>query len=226
MNYPARADSRRNQVEHQSHRQRLGRQHRCRRCRQRRFRRPQPRGGGGDIAEAHGIRSLIGYNIPNGTPVRITGNVFTNLTIQDDNNGCTVTFPAGSIPIPERATTVTIPNGTQLRLAEPRCFTSNNSVTISGGTQSFIKSSVTANLSHASARIHEVPHSHSATYATGTGFFCGRLYRWSDFQPGESRPLFLTAARRSLMGWVWVDSVGQQVVQCSGGPPIPRLTGQ
>lgn len=126
---------------------------------------------------------------------------------------------------------MSIPSGTVLQLGEPTCWTSNSGLTLgnvySGQVlRGILTSNLTATVAHASARIHEAPHAHSVTYVTGTGFFCGRLYRWSDFQPGESRPLFLTAARRSLMGWVWVDSVGQQVVQCSGGPAIARPSGQ
>ena len=58
-------------------------------------------------------------------------------------------------------------------------------------------------------------HSSTAVGVTGTGFYCGRHYRWSEFERDENRPLFITAARRSLIGWVYVDSTGQQVASCT-----------
>ena len=81
----------------------------------------------------------------------------------------------------------------------------------------------------ASGTIYSQPHQHpggTAGGATGTGFYCGRRYEWSEFPPDESRPLFAAASRRSLLGWVWADAGGQQVAACAGHPPIFRPPGQ
>ena len=84
-----------------------------------------------------------------------------------------------------------------------------------------------AHVDDPSARFDGEPHNtHSISLPTSTGFTCGgRLYTWSEFEPDETRPLFLTAARRSLMGWVRV-STGQQVAQCAAGRIMERPANQ
>ena len=231
---PNRTDAGRNYLDHQKfNHQHSGRSRRCRCRRQRRFCRPQPRGGGGgggEIVEAHDVPgSLMRYNIPNGTLIRThpQGSLPTRI-IQDDGGGCTVVFPEDAIPIPEGATTVTILAGTSLAPTEsggcgiqygiifPPSPSNPNLTSIT------LRNNLVVQLSNASVSTYAKSHGHSAPYATGTGFYCGRLYSWSEFEPGESRPLFLTAARHSLMGWVVADSSGQQRAQCAGGRPIFR----
>ena len=89
--------------------------------------------------------------------------------------------------------------------------------TLTAGTPLYNVGSFTINV--ADATVHNHPnhrHQTSARGVTGTGFYCGRRYDWSDFAPDENRPLFLTASRRSLMGWVYVSSDGRQVADCAG----------
>ena len=87
--------------------------------------------------------------------------------------------------------------------------------------------SFTINVADATFHIHpNHRHQTSARGVTGTGFYCGRRYEWSDFAPDEDRPLFMTAARRSLMGWVYVTSSEQQVADCAGYRLIFRPSGQ
>ena len=177
----------------------------------------------------------MGYNIPNGTLIRTHPQAsHPNRAIQDnDGGGCTVGFPAGDIPIPDGATTVTIPAGTRLDPTEAGgCgiqFSQIFPPAVPNPQQTHItlRNNLVVQLSNASTRTYAQPHGHSTAYATSSGFYCGRrLYSWSEFEPGESRPLFLTAARRSLMGWVVAGSNGQQSAQCAGGRSIFRPVNQ
>ena len=191
---------------------------------------------GGEIAEAHDVPgSLMRYNIPNGTLITTHPQAsHPNRAIADDNGGgCIVDFPEDAIPIPEGATTVTIPAGTSLAPTEAGgCgigFSTIFPPAVPNPQQTDIRvrNNLVAQLSNASARTYAKSHGHSTAYATGSGFYCGRrLYSWSEFEPGESRPLFLTAARRSLMGWVVAGSNGQQSAQCAGGRSIFRPDNQ
>ena len=60
------------------------------------------------------------------------------------------------------------------------------------------------------------------TGVTGLGFYCVRHYAWRDIARDASFPIFLTAARRSLVGWVFADASGGQVALCVGHRPIFR----
>ena len=203
-------------------------------------------GGGGETAEAHNSRSLIGYNIPDRTDVWMNfasisryvdeGNDNTNT----DGDGCQITIPPGTIEIPEASQTVVIPRGTPMTVDTTvetnGCFVRYNvwlnvtSITNDGVTviaQARTGADVVAHVDDPNARFDGEPHNtHTTSLPTSTGFTCGgRLYTWSEFEPDETRPLFLTAARRSLMGWVWV-SAGQQLAQCAAGRIMERLANQ
>ena len=99
--------------------------------------------------------------------------------------------------------------------------------TLTAGQPLFNTGSFTITLADATFHIHpNHRHQTSQRGATGTGFYCGRRYEWSDFAPDADHPLFLTAGRRSLMGWVYVTSDGQQVADCAGYPLIFRPADQ
>ena len=60
------------------------------------------------------------------------------------------------------------------------------------------------------------------TGVTGLGFYCVRHYAWRDIAADASFPIFMTAQRRSLVGWVFAHASGQQVALCVGHRPIFR----
>ena len=141
-------------------------------------------------------------------------------------SGCLVGSPAGQFYIPDGATSVTVPAGYNIRMVQGGCV-SGGGWTLNAGQFLYNVGSFTINV--ADATVHNHPnhrHQTSQRGATGTGFYCGRRYDWSDFAPDEDRPLFLTAGRRSLMGWVYVSSDGRQVADCAGYRLIFRPVGQ
>ncbi len=182
-------------------------------------------GGGGETAEAHAVydRYLTGYNISNGTGVR--SSTLIDRTFNDDGGGCTVSIASGAVPIPDGAATVIIPAGTILTPTETcrDSFTYNipvgHRLTLIGNFTATVASATITSIPR------EHPHSGVATGVTGTGFYCGRRYDWSEFAPDEARALFITASRVSLIGWVWVDADGQQIAHCTGHRPIFRPPG-
>ena len=182
-------------------------------------------GGGDETAEAHAAydRYLTGYTIPNGTQIR--HNQFATRRISHIG-GCRATLPTGTVAVPEGADTVTIPGGTTFTLAQTTC--SYNIGIRAQGESLTIVNDLTATV--ASATITSVPREHQhggvAVGVTGTGFYCGRRYDWSEFAPDENRALFITASRVSLIGWVWVDADGQQIAHCTGHRPIFRPADQ
>lgn len=141
---------------------------------------------------------------------------------------------SGTIAFPEGEDTVTVPGETVFQMATATCTdhvgANRADATVNAEYRSKIIPRYAWTANAASATITAVPieHQHSsvATGVTGTGFYCGRHYDWSDFAPDEDRPLFLTRARRSLIGWVYVDSIGQQVVKCTAHRPIFRPADQ
>ena len=181
-------------------------------------------GGGGKTAEAHDVydRWITGCTLPRDTRVRI--NTGGGSRYVGENDGCTVTLP--SIPVPQGATTVTAPAGTVVTFTE-QCLTTFGD-NRNNGEQDPLWNSITLVVAQATIRSVAIEHHHSstATGVTGTGFYCGRHYRWSEFERDEDRPLFITAARRSLIGWVYVDSSGQQIASCNNHAPIFRRADQ
>ena len=142
------------------------------------------------------------------------------------SGGCLVRLPAGQFYIPDGVTSVTVPAGYRVTVAQSSCV-SGLGWTVTEGQSLWNIGSFTINV--ADATFHNHPnhrHQTSQRGATGTGFYCGRRYDWSDFAPDADRPLFLTAGRRSLMGWVYVSSDGRQVADCAGYPMIFRPDGQ
>lgn len=164
--------------------------------------------------------------------------------------GCEVTVPLGLVPVPDGATEVTVPAGYDFALTEDDCYPSGSQPTgiLKGdsGVDLLNVGSFTISVEDAPAvgnfwrvQYHpSVAHSHAdeiyersrlagnvAIGETGLGFYCGRHYYWSEFEADEARALFLGGARRSQIGWVYVDSTGQQVAACSGYRPIYRPPG-
>ena len=184
-------------------------------------------GGGDETAEAHTAydRYLTGYTIPNNTQFR--HNQFVNRRISH-SGGCRVTLPSGTVVVPEGATTVTVPGGTTFTIAQIVGCTDHVGGIRAQGEPLTILNSLTATV--ASATITSIPREHQhggvAVGVTGTGFYCGRRYDWSEFAPDENRALFITASRVSLIGWVWVDADGQQIAHCTGHRPIFRPSNQ
>ena len=195
-------------------------------------------GGGRDAAEAHDefTRYLTGYFLPNGNRFYINPNY--HVLVQDEGSGCDITLASGLVVVPEGATTVTVPDGTVITSPESDgCTTSFGSsypqdLTSPGGIPNLMRqrNNYVVTVGAATTTITAVPiehqHGSTATGVTGTGFYCGRHYRWSEFETDENRPLFITAARHSLIGWVYVDSAGQQVASCNNHRPIFRPADQ
>ena len=164
----------------------------------------------------------------------------SNDPLNTDGDGWQITIPSDTLVVPEAARTIIIPRGTPMTVdtsvetngcfAPPLVWLNVTSITNHGVTviaQGDTAHDVVAYLDDPSARFDGEPHNaHSTSRPTSTGFTCdGRLYQWSEFEPYETRPLFLTAARRSLMGWVWV-SPGQQLAQCAAGRIMERPADQ
>ena len=196
-------------------------------------------GGGGETAEAHAVytRYLTGYNLPNGQSFYFNAGGFWR-QVSDDGGGCVITLASGLVLIPEGATQVTVPDGTVITSPESNgCTTTVGDVyprdlTSPMGVPNVMRQrgNFTVSVGSATTTINSVPreHHHSgvAVGVTGTGFYCGRRYDWSEFAPDENRALFMTASRVSMIGWVWVDADGQQIAHCTGYRPIFRPADQ
>lgn len=133
-----------------------------------------------------------------------------NYNTNTDGDGCQVTFPPDTMVVPEAARTIIIPRGTRMTVDHTvetnGCFirylmwldvTQVNHQGQTYTAQANTDQDIVAYLDRPSARSDGEPHNtHSTSRPTSTGFTCGvRLYEWSEFEPDETRPLFLTAAR-------------------------------
>lgn len=173
--------------------------------------------------EAHVARSFARFNIPNGTGLEITSFPASRRYLNDDGGGCEVSVPAGLIPVPPGATSVTVPAGHNFDVAEIEC--EMTSTEYDNGTLYRVQS-FTVSVAGAGFHIDEHQHNTAATGVISTGFYCGRRYDWRDFAADAQFPMYITPLRRSLLGWVYVDSSGQQVARCAAYPPIYRPAGQ
>ena len=136
--------------------------------------------------------------------------------------------------IPEGATTVTVPDRTVITSPESNgCTNSFGGVypqDLTAGNVMRQRGNFVVTVDAATTTVNAVPRAHQhrrrgggvATGATGTGFYCGSRYEWSEFERTESRALFKTAARRSLLGWVVGSASGYQYADCVGHRPIFR----
>lgn len=166
-------------------------------------------------------------------------------------NGCEVSVPEGRVMVPDGASSVTVPAGYDFALTESGCGAAGSQPPTvpqgDSGVDLINVGSFTIPVEDAPAagnfwrvRYHpSVAHSHAdeiyeaarlsgnvAIGETGLGFYCGRHYYWDEFEADEARALFLSNARQTQIGWVYVDSSGQQVAACSGYRQIYRPPGQ
>ena len=194
-------------------------------------------GGGGQIntADAHEVHSISWLIIPSGTtfeaprPPSQGGGTYY-FSVLDYNSGepwgCEVTVPAGLILVPHGATSITVPAGHAFALDEANCTALENQghqiPQGDSGLDLFNVGSFTIDLTADGLhRLHTelAAHEHESGVAagvTGTGFYCGRQYYWSDIAADAEFSIFKTAARRSLIGSVYLDSDGSQIVKCVG----------
>ena len=147
--------------------------------------------------------------------------------------------------VPQGATEVTIPAGHNFAIAEAGCYAGGSQppqilrgddgpdlLNVGSFTVPVDDGPIFTNPSTQEQlyRVRYHPgheHSHGvATGETGLGFYCGQHYYWSEFAPDEERAFFLTGARRSQIGWLYVDGSGQQVVSCTASRLIFRPPGQ